>query len=237
MSLDSPNQVKSPSNEFITDLRNETRQLLDIFLNEYDAKNLSDMLHGAWITLGAPNNNPDYLPQVAHSIRELVEKAHDYVVEVPVRIEGNGLKSVIISLAEKWSTATQNTKSINITEWSGTVDGPFQKILKTMSEFFATFSAEHKPRSAQHKATLATLDGSGQPVPEAIMKERLKVWGELDDFFKAVAHHKKTTTKKVLESKIIALEDFILDVKYPERSVPIDTLDILDSIIAEGETV
>lgn len=211
-----------------------TLRLLEVFSES--SEDLANMLRGAWTTLGA-SGNPDVLAQVAHSMRELMEKAHDYMVEVPVKIEGNGLKSAVISLTEKWTTAVQSTKSISTSDWSGAIDSPFQKMLKTLGEFFSTFSAEHKPRSAQHKAVLTTLDGSGQPIPEAITKERLKLWGGLDDFFKSVAHHQKATTIVELRAKIVTLEDFILDVKYPERSVPIDTLDVLDSIIAEGDSV
>jgi len=215
-------------------LDSRTLRLLELLSEK--SGDLADMLKGAWITLDS-SGNPDMLAQVAHSMRELMEKAHDYMVEIPVKTEGNGLKSAVISLTEKWSTATQSTKSISTSDWSGTVDNPFQKVLKALGEFFATFSAEHRPRSAQHKAVLTTLDGSGQPIPEAIMKERLKLWSELDDFFKSVAHHQKTTTNVDLKAKIVILEDFILDIKYPERAVPIDTLNVLDSIIAEGNSV
>lgn len=209
-----------------------TRTLLDVFAEK--SEDLANMLRGAWTALDS-SGNPDMLAQVAHSMRELMEKAHDHMVEVPVKIEGNGLKAAVITLAEKWTKATQNTKSISTSDWSGTVDNPFQKALKALGEFFATFSAEHRPRKAQQKAVLAILDGSGQPVPEAITKERLKFWGGLDDFFKAVAHHEITTTVVELREKIIILEDFILDIKFPERALPIETLDVLDSIIAEGE--
>lgn len=212
----------------------DSRTLRLLELLSENSEDLANMLRGAWITLES-SGNPDVLAQVAHSMRELMEKAHDHMVEVPVKMEGNGLKSAVISLTEKWTTAIQGTKSISTSDWSGTVDSPFQKVLKSLGEFFTTFSAEHRPRSAQHKAVLSTLDGSGQPVPEAITKERLKLWSELDDFFKGVAHHQKITTIAELKAKIVNLEDFILDIKYPERSVPIDTLDMLDAIIAEGD--
>jgi len=234
MDSDSLEKIKEQPGDFTVRLRNETLQLLDMFSHEYNAENLASMLHAAWITLETPNSNPDFVPQAAHSIREFIEKAHDQIVEIPVKIEGNGLKGAIILLNDKWYSATQNTKSINITDWSGTIDSPFQKMLKSLGNFFATFSAEHRPRGAQHKAVLATLDGSGQPIPEAIAKERLKLWSELDDLFKDVAHHGKTLTKEELKAKIIVLEDFILDIKYPERSAPIDILNELDNLIAEG---
>jgi hypothetical protein len=228
------NETDERSTQSAVSYDSRTLRLLEL-LSE-NSEDLANMLRGAWITLES-SGNPDVLAQVAHSMRELMEKAHDYMVEVPVKIEGNGLKSAVISLTEKWTTAIQGTKSISTSDWSGTVDNPFQKVLKALGEFFTTFSVEHKPRSAQHKAVLTTLDGSGQPIPEAITKERLKLWGELDDFFKGVAHHQTMTTKAELKAKIVTLEDFILDIKYPERSVPIDTLDLLDGIIAEGDSV
>lgn len=225
------NETNELSAQSVVSHDSRTLRLLELLSESSD--DLADMLRGAWIALDS-SGNPDMLAQVAHSMRELMEKAHDYMVEVPVKIEGNGLKSAVISLTGKWSTAVQNTKSISTSDWSGTIDNPFQKVLRALGEFFVTFSAEHKPRGSQHKAVLTTLDGSGQPIPEAIMKERLKLWGGLDDFFKSVAHHQKTTTSMELKAKIVALEDFILDIKYPERSVPIDTLNMLDGIIAEG---
>lgn len=237
MNPDDVNQVDSQPNEYTTKLRDETRLLMNMLSNDYRANNLTDMLHGAWATLNTTNNNPDFLAQVAHSIREFMEKAHDYIVEAPVKQEGNGLKGAVISLTDKWTSATQNTKTISTSDWSGTVDNPFQKILKALGEFFATFSAEHRPRGAQHRAVMATLDSSGQPIPEIIMKERLKLWNELDDFFKEVAHHKKTTNKEELQVKIISLEDFLLVLKYPERALPIETLNTLEDIIAEGDAV
>lgn len=218
-------------------LNNETQELIRMLNDEYNAQSLSDMLHGAWVTIKLPGDNPDKLPQAAHSIREFMEKSHDYLVEVPVKRDGNGLKSAVISLNDKWTTATNNTKSINISDWSGTVDSQFQKILKALGEFFATFSAEHRPRRAQHQAVLKSLDGSGQPLPKAIMEQRLKLWSGLDDFFKDVAHHQKTTTIDALANKVSELENLILNAKYPERSVPIEVLAALDSAIAEGENI
>src|SRR5438445_9399810 len=91
-------------------LDSRTLRLLELLSEK--SGDLADMLKGAWITLDS-SGNPDMLAQVAHSMRELMEKAHDYMVEIPVKTEGNGLKSAVISLTEKWSAATQSTKSIS----------------------------------------------------------------------------------------------------------------------------
>lgn len=229
-------QVDDQAGGFNVRLRNETLQLIELFSNEYSAKALADMLYGSWIALKTPNNNPEYIPQVAHSVREFIEKS-EKITGTPVEIEGKGLKVAVIELNDKWSKAKRNTKLVDTSVWSGTVDAPMQKILKALSDFFATFSATHRPRSAQHRAVLAKLDGSGQPIPETIAKERLAQWSELDTFFKDVAHHKFEVTEDVLQAKMELLEDLILDIRYPERTIPIEILRNLDSIIAEGNAV
>lgn len=218
-------------------LENETQKLINLLSEEYSASPLSVMLHGAWVCLRLPDDNPDRLAQVAHSIREFMEKAHELLVEVPVKQEGGGLKNAVIDLGGKWEAAVKDTKSVNTTEWTGELDKPLQKALKSMSDFFATFSAEHRPRSAQYRAVIETLERSGQPLPSAIAEQRLKTWKELDDYFKGVAHHQIVTTKDEIEDRIKALEKLILDLRYPERSIPIDVLSELDSAISEGETI
>gem|GEM_PF-2251610 len=237
MNTDAIGQIDNQQLAYGVRLRNETLQLIEMFTNEYDAKKLADMLHGSWIALKTPNNNPEYLPQVAHSVREFIEKAHDNIVGAPVEVEGGGLKVTVINLNAKWAKAVKNTKTVDTDAWTGTLDSPVQKVLKALGEFFATFSATHRPRGAQHRAVFEKLDGSGQPIPELIAKQRLALWGELDDYFKDVAHHKFIASQDTLEEKIIVLEDFILDMKFPERAVPIDTLNELDTLIAEGNAL
>ena len=218
-------------------LGNETQKLIYLLSEEYSASPLSVMLRGAWVCLEQPDNNPDRLAQAAHSIREFMEKAHELLVEVPVKQEGGGLKNTVIALGSKWEVAVKGTNSVNTTEWTGEIDKPLQKALKSVSDFFTAFSAEHRPRSAQYRAVIETLERSGQPLPSAIAEQRLKTWKELDDYFKKVAHHQIDPTKEEIKDRIEALEKLILDLRYPERSIPIDVLSELDSAISEGETI
>lgn len=235
MNPDDVIQVDSQADALYRSLSSDTQQLMSMLKNEHKAQNLADMLHGAWATLKTGSDSPDFLPQVAHSIREFIEKLHDRIVEVPVKRDGNGLNDAVITLSGKWSVATQKTQSIDTSDWSGAVDNHFQKVLKALSDFFTTFTKGYRPRKGQYSAVIRTLDGSGQTMPVKIVKERLSKWSDLDDYFKDVAHHQLPTTKKELMTKITILEDLILSWKYPERGVPINTLDLLDSFIAEGE--
>lgn len=230
--IDNTNIDNSIKSVFVP--RNETQQIIDIFTNEYSAKYIADMLYGAWVIIESPNNNPEYKAQAAHSVREFIEKAHDGIFGAPSKV-GNGLKSEVINLSTKWSKATTDTSGVDVANWSGTIDGPFKKILENLAKFFSVFDASHKPRKQQFKAVLNKLDGTGQPVPVIIEKERLKIWNELDDFFIGVAHHTIETKEKVLRDKIITLETLILDIRYPERGV-LEILNTLETYILEGES-
>ena len=59
-----------------------TNELLGIFRKE--APKLANMLEGAWAVLNS-SDNPDMLPQAAHSIRELIEKAPYEIPAVPIQ--------------------------------------------------------------------------------------------------------------------------------------------------------
>jgi hypothetical protein len=217
-------------------------RLIDIFTNEYNAKDVADILHGAWFALelsklGLPNSNPDYLAQIAHSMREFIEKAPKILNTTPVEVKGGGLKSAVIGLSGKWSKATANTATVDTVEWSGQIDGPFKKVLKAFSDFFGVFDASHVPRGHLNRAVLTHLNGSIQPLREDMLKELLKRYKELDDYFKGVAHHNITpATDDEVRNKIIELQKIMLDLKSPDRSMSIETLDSIDAYIIEGES-
>lgn len=215
----------------------DTQRLILIFSDEYNAKEVATMLSGAWFALESPNGNLDYLAQAAHSVREFIEKAPKILENTPVEVKGGGLKSAVIGLSGKWSQATTSTKSVNTTEWSGEIDNPFRRALKALSDFFSTFDASRIPRSHLNRAVLTHLNGATQPIPEEAMKELLKRYQGLDDYFKGVAHHNIVPQDDdEVRNKIIELQKIMLDLKSPDRSMSAETLDTLDAYISEGES-
>ena len=66
----------------VTKFEPGTNELLGIFRKE--APKLANMLEGAWAVLNS-SDNPDMLPQAAHSIRELIEKAPYEIPAVPIQ--------------------------------------------------------------------------------------------------------------------------------------------------------
>jgi len=224
------------------DADGDARVLIELFTSEYDAKGLADLLYGAWYLLELPALNlpigsTDDLAQIAHSMREFIEKAPRILETAPVA-HGTGLKNAVIGLSGKWSKATANTRTVNTSEWSGEIDNPFKKALKALADFFGAFDASHTPRSHLNRAVLARLNGATQPLQEDQMKELLERYKILDDYFKHVAHHdiSITTDHNEMRSKIKELQSILLNLKYPDRSISADNFDAIDAYMAEGES-
>lgn len=222
------------------DLDDDARALTDLFTSEFNAKDIADLLYGAWYTLELPNlklpvSNPDDLAQIAHSMREFIEKAPRILDTAPVAT-GTGLKNAVISLSGKWSRAITNTRTVNIGNWSGEIDNPFKKVLRALADFFGVFDASHTPRSYLNRAVLARLNGATQPLQEDQMKELLERYKTLDDYFKRVAHHdiSITTDYPEMRSKIKELQTILLDLKYPNRVISVENFDAIDAFISEG---
>ena len=211
-------------------LDSRTLGLLEL-LTEKD-QGLADMLKGAWVTLNT-TDNPDMLPQVAHSMRELMEKAAIRLPNVPIEQGSNNLKNDVKALHEKWSVVMQGRE--DILSWSGEIDQPLLNTLNDIDTFFTGFLTKYQPRNEQSSALIQALDGSGSQMPTQILNARLKQWNGLRELFLSVAHHGKPyIAVEGLTDAIVELEDFLLNLITPE---PIPDLDDLDILMAEGEAV
>lgn len=220
----------------------DARALIGLLVNEFNAKGIGDTLYGAWYTLelpalNLPVNNPDDLAQIAHSMREFIEKVPKILNTAPVAT-GTGLKNAVIGLSGKWSRAISNTRTVNTGDWSGEIDNPFKKVLSAFADFFGGFDASHTPRSQLNRAVLTRLNGAVRPLQEDQMKELLEQYKNIDDYFKRVAHHDTSITTDYAEmrSKIKELQAILLNLKYPSRTISGDNLDNLDALLLEGES-
>lgn len=116
----------------------DSRTLRLIELLTEKSEDLANMLKGAWITLNA-SDNPDMLPQVAHSMRELVEKAPYKIPEVPVEQDDPGSrKTQIIALIQAYngSNGQQTPAQLLTTQLN---------ILWTLRELFVSIAHHGKP--------------------------------------------------------------------------------------------
>lgn len=219
-------------NVYVTTVSYDTRTLLLLELLSEKSEELANMLKGAWVVLST-KDNPDMLPQVAHSMRELMEKAPIKLPSVPIVQGTKNLKNDVKELGDKWAIMVKCRDETSL--WNGEIDASLCSMLNEFSEFFDNFSTKYQPRNEQNSALIQALDGSGGHMPAQLLKAKLNQWNELREFFLSVAHHGKpnVTIEEVTEAVVI-LEAFLLDLMMPE---PIPDLNELDSLIAEGEDI
>ena len=207
-----------------------TLRLLELLSDK--SEELADMLRGAWPALNT-GDNPDVLPQVAHSMRELMEKAAIKLPDVPVQQGTNNLKNDVKALGDKWHVVVRARRVEAM--WEGEIDVDLQTMLSDLNVFFSEFSTKYQPRNEQSSALIQALDGSGGRIPAQLLKMKLKQWNNLREYFLSVAHHGKPQTKREeVREAIVSLEDFLLNLMTPE---PIPELNELDALISEGESV
>lgn len=192
---DSDNSAVSP-----VSLSPRTSELIEI-LTQLDIKwqaigitqvtfkwqDLAYMLKGAWGALES-KYNPDMLPQAAHSMRELIEKAYYVIGEV-----------------------SDKPQDPSILE-----EGDGRRIqISLLVEYF--------------------IGNDGQTSQQIIDAQTDAIF-ELRQYFLDIAHHsskRKSTTVEEMIEKITDMEEVILNLLSPQ---PIEDLDKLDALMAQGES-
>lgn len=153
-----------------------TLRLLELLSEK--SQDLADMLKGAWVTLNA-SDNPDMLPQVAHSMRELVEKAPYKIPEVPVDKDDSSKRKVqLIAMIQTFSGTGGQTPAQVLT---AQLD-----ILWTVREFFVIVAHHGRPDVTieEVKQAIVTFEEcllnlmSPEPIPDLAELDVLIAEGE-----------------------------------------------------------
>lgn len=199
-----------------------TQKLLD-YLDD-KSKRLSGMLKGAWIGLAQDEENPDKHAQIAHSVRELMEKAQKDLTTLPMQLNSGELVGQIRGLSASWKTAAI---PVTDTSWDGSLTARQKKTLVSIDTLLVDFDTKYPPNSERRSALIQALDGSAAQIPQQIMTERDNAWKELSEYFIAVAHHNTTTETDILQDNLIKVEQLLLDILTPEVIPVLDDIDVL----------
>lgn len=199
-----------------------TQKLLD-YLDD-KSERLSGMLKGAWIGLTQDEENPDKHAQIAHSVRELMEKAQKDLTTLPMQLNSGELVGQIRGLSASWKTAAI---PVTDTSWDGSLTARQKKTLVSIDTLLVDFDTKYPPNSERRSALIQALDGSAAQIPQQIMTERDNAWKELSEYFIAVAHHNTTTETDILQDNLIKVEQLLLDILTPEVIPVLDDIDVL----------
>jgi hypothetical protein len=197
---------------------------------EERATELARMYIGALIVLSNPDN-PDRLPQAAHSLRELMEKIPRYLA-VETRASRGNLKDEARKLEERWNNTVENSACYDDGNWNGSIDRHLQRLLQRLQQFFDWFDEHHPLRRTETATVLRQLDGSGRTLPARLEDQEVKGWLAIRDYFVSVSHHRTPPPEEDFRARMDALERFLLDRLRPRTFADFD---VIDDIIQEGE--
>jgi hypothetical protein len=185
------------------------------------------ILYECALRILSDESNPGRLFLSAHSIREMMGDLPK-VLALPVLAEQGRLGDQMNALEPLWDGASKSRCHTN-GEWTGEIDGPLQKLLKTLHKFFQWWK-ENRPKRREVAAGLfRQSDPSGLPIPEVLERKRADAWLTLHGYFVGVAHRSSTTSDE-FNKRLDDLEQILLDTLYRQPSAD---LSAIDAILAE----
>ena len=193
------------------------------------SRSLAEMYLGAIIALDS-SENPEKIPQAAHSIRELMEK---FPQHVGIHREQVGV--VINKLNEAkgpWHKAFKSSRSHDCQEWKGEIGPPLSEFLGKIAEFFSWYN-NRPSRTELAKRFIQYLRPSESPTGDNRQESLARLWVSVDRFFIDVSHHKLLVNQEQFEEELLVLESILLYSFSPSRRS--EDYDQIDRLIVKGE--
>jgi hypothetical protein len=192
--------------------------------------NLADLYLGAVIAR-TNDQNPDRLPQAAHSVREMMN-AMPGAVGVEVRELDERFGNRLSGFRDSWGPLRAREANAEGEPWQGEIDRVLRRFLTKASGFFAWYD-EHKPRRrAEFGDTLNRLEPSARSLPSELQATNVAAWESMREFFIKVCHHSVTTDVQAFDARLEQLEAFLLDRLQPRT---FEDFDEIDAILREGQ--
>jgi len=216
----------APSRAAHPALRSVASQTLIVVLEDKDGQQPDSIYKLAPLYLGAKmtlrqTDNPDYLAQAAHSIRELID-ALPKRFDVPT-FEYQDLRSRSRILVDAWKKVDHSNRASSPKARA--------KFEKEMARFATELDAVTVTRRAEAGMLISSMDVSGRRMPTVIEDLRVSEWGAYRVFFGGAFHHGGITSDD-LEQMLEQFEIFLLDRLRP-RAVADQSA--LKAIVQEGE--
>jgi hypothetical protein len=159
----------------VVSLDSRTLRLLELL--SVKSQELADMLKGAWVALSVADN-PDMLPQVGHSMRELIEKAPLKMPDVPIEKDDPVHRKVqIITMIKTFNGSDQTPAQLLTTQLD---------ILWPLRDYFMAVAHHNKPEATinEVKQAMVSLEEcllnlmNPEPIPDLDDLDALIAQGE-----------------------------------------------------------
>ncbi len=169
-----------------------------------DSRSLASKYLGALFTR-SHDDNPECIPQAAHSLRELID-ALPFAFEAPA-LDYEQLLPRVRRLIDCWERI--------VSEDPEAAAQNRERFDKEMDQFGRDFVAVRVTRRAQAGEIITRMDVSGRNPPEEVHALRVSELGVYRDYFVRACHH-GTTTREKFDQMLLSFERFFLDYRRPD---------------------
>jgi hypothetical protein len=206
-------------------IRPEQKELFEQLRGRSEA--LANIYWGGLRVL-ADDANPTHHQLAAHSFRELIAKCPEMAGRPAVY--GDGMKQRLVPVRNALAAMKRAGKLTS--DVPGDATGESVSLIVALEEFFEWGNQNRPKARIQTAVLLAQLAGAGPALPSDIVAEDVSAWMDSDEYFKLVAHHKKTAEQEEFIKRLYLVENVLLRRMRPR---PVSDLDEIDQLIAEGE--
>jgi hypothetical protein len=167
--------------------------------------------------------NPDYVHQSAHSIRELIENLPNSF-DLPT-VRHPSLTERVKGLIESWNADGKAQSDGTANSSRDTFDG-------VMHEFAIEFDVVSRTFRERSRQLVAVMDVSNRTLPPDLVQRHASQWGSFRHFFVELCHHRIEASEGEFDEKVDEFELFLLGKLRPPAVRDQATL---RSIIEKGE--
>jgi len=201
----------------------QQRALLEAF-REIDQR-LGEMYLGALAVLQQPFNGERF-SQAAHTLRELINR-----LPASLGLGGDALAERLGDRLQRpeqaWENAVRRSDCYSDGGWSGQIDQPLSRALKSIHEFFV-WKKQHRPRRREELTeTVRRLDASGRRLPPRLEVLVVAQWDDTRDYFIGVCHYRLEVQAGEYFAYLDAFERFVLDRLRPRTFADFDAVDAI----------
>jgi len=166
--------------------------------------------------------NPGRFFLSAHSVREMMGELPK-VLALPVFADQGRLGDQVNALEPIWN-GTFKSRCHNDGDWTGEIDRPLQKLMKSLNKFFKWWKESRPKRRDVAAGLFRQADPSGLSLPEALERMRVDRWLALHGYFVEVAHRSPTLSDE-FQGRLDELEQILLDTLYRQPSADLSAID------------
>ena len=155
---------------------------------------------------------PGAIPLAAHSMRELLYRLPEIVVDRSLHAVQQALTERVKGAAGEWRTKRQRSTAYQESRWQpdGTIDRVTVEMLTLADDLFESVATGYPRRSDQVSAAMRSLDASRQLGPPTVQESFRRRWVALKEYFDSVAHHGFFPERLDYISKARELETLLL---------------------------